>query len=721
MDLPLGDLCSTTAAPAWDTETRIEHNGFGGAWRCPTVYDTSLPRNGYRDSCFKIIKTVSSNVYVERFANRNAYACGMGNYLSKVKDSDIDPGRHSWSSGWQDLGSLKVRGWEQYNNKYYYDITTVCLKCPDGYKCAGCSGKQLSTTSDQCITGCNRGECSAVNDKCTEGAGGGAYCKACPLGEYNLEDKSGSCYPAPEGYCASNLNGSICVTSGATNITQCLEGTCASKNAAVSDNGKVTDSKCIGENNTGAAYCNRCAVGSYSDSKGSTECTEADIGYCASNGSECARGNDGAVSQKQCPAGTCSSRNGTTCNTIMFTSSNGRRSIRAVPGGSYCAKCSDGFYSGPGEGTCKKCEGVLQKEGGFNVGCTPCAEVSPGTTWNSDTGQCEQCGRGNYIEDNRCEPCPAGYACSDIYTKESCSGDSGEYSNEGQTECSRCAARTDGKIYGMAGVAEAQDCTACEDTDLQTSGAVMHYTDNGVCKECPGKPTGATWGRLDGNKEGIGSCSYYIESSGGCEKSYYKYKIDANTSIGAYSTDATTTRALPNHYVEVTSGVANGTTVECKPCPAGTYSEGGTGGIGQCHTCGAGSCFYTYGGEKYCKTCSAGYACPAGSDGKAQTCVVHPDNPNIKDYYGMSMCGVNTFSSAGKASCTSCAGNYTTVGSEKCINSEDGQGCKSADACMLKGSNLCRGGVNNFFENCSSWPACIIEGKVDKSNVKVTE
>ena len=118
----------------------------------------------------------------------------------------------------------------------------------------------------------------------------------------------------------------------------------------------------------------------------------------------------------------------------------------------------------------------------------------------------------------------------------------------------------------------------------------------------------------------------------------------------------------------------------------------------ECKYCNAGYCV----DNDECVACPAGYKCPE-TDGNLLC-------SNVKSKYSNYICPVNTYSDAGKTSCTSCGIGYATGNSGPIVtDSEDnvsgdglclkienesglGYGCISSRACQMVTPQLCKGG-----------------------------
>lgn len=114
----------------------------------------------------------------------------------------------------------------------------------------------------------------------------------------------------------------------------------------------------------------------------------------------------------------------------------------------------------------------------------------------------------------------------------------------------------------------------------------------------------------------------------------------------------------------------------------------------ECKYCNAGYCVDddNDNDNDECVACPAGYKCPK-TDGNLSCSTVKAENSEY-------ICPVNTYSDAGKTSCTSCGIGYTTgnsgpIGDGLCLKIKDesglGYGCTSSRACQMVTPQLCHG------------------------------
>ncbi|KAF8681526.1 Si dkey-21a6.5 [Rhizoctonia solani] len=133
----------------------------------------------------------------------------------------------------------------------------------------------------------------------------------------------------------------------------------------------------------GASACTACPSGTYTDQKGSVQCTTAQCGWYATGSNESNdRGSDG---QKQCGRGFYSSPGSTTC--------------KKCPAGSYCNSATT-------------CEPALCQPGRFsaNEGASDCTECAAGTYINRyGSTSCCKCCAGSFQSSTgqtHCQACP---------------------------------------------------------------------------------------------------------------------------------------------------------------------------------------------------------------------------------------------------------------------------------------------------------------------------
>lgn len=275
----------------------------------------------------------------------------------------------------------------------------------------------------------------------------------------------------------------------------------------------------------------------------------------------------------------------------------------------------------------------------------------------------------------------------------------------GQESCKKCS---DDK-YAMY---DRSACVACTNAE--------QYADEKICRACPAKPDGASYYKADENavNSSITNCRY-ITTMPGCDdsaKAIFKYNetekkyvIDESETkeLCASSSGCDKIKAQSTYYVANSFDTKAGSfCLKCEDKDKDRkFSDGGAIGSDMCYTCGEGRCKTDDGN---CHKCSAGYACPADEKGDAQDCVYKEMN-----HFGVTMCVVDQYSTVstadgapGPEKCSSCASGYTTKGSDKCWNQNEGMACYSADACTLKTIKF-KIGTETF-----EWPKCVIQGKI---------
>ena len=253
--------------------------------------------------------------------------------------------------------------------KYVKDGTGHCnTSCPAGHYCAG------NETHTDVYYNQNRG----ISGDCGPGkysSAGAASCSLCSAGSASSGTANASCTKCDAGKCSSASGGSCSGANGkgSTQCMKCPSGTyslpLSQKNGNLSGNSECK--QCFGQiqldSNGYAIDCKKCPVGKYYDG---SSCVNADEGYCTiDDENNCTGDEDGAHAQRQCPAGTCSSKNGEKC------------AGEGQTGASYCMTCPANTTSSKGSSFCEACP-----EGQY-----------------VENNECKECDNGRYItEDGEC-------------------------------------------------------------------------------------------------------------------------------------------------------------------------------------------------------------------------------------------------------------------------------------------------------------------------------
>ena len=195
------------------------------------------------------------------------YACPAGKFQkdqNKTTCDDCAAGSYTGSSGKTSCTACPEGTYQGSTGKTSCtDVGKGYCASTNGTSCIG-AGKTGATTTYACQSGKYQGSTKkSTCDTCAAGSysGSGAQtsCTACGAGKYQASSGKSSCDSAGAGYCASK-NGS-CVSSGATERTQCAKHT---------------------HSNANQTACDACAADEYAP-PGSASCTKiADKTTCAS-------------------------------------------------------------------------------------------------------------------------------------------------------------------------------------------------------------------------------------------------------------------------------------------------------------------------------------------------------------------------------------------------------------------------------------------------------
>ncbi|TNE52133.1 MAG: hypothetical protein EP343_01680 [Deltaproteobacteria bacterium] len=309
----------------------------------------------------------------------------------------------------------------------------------------------------------------------------------------------------------------------------------------------------------------------------------------------------------------------------------------------------------------------------------------PGTYYYPNWG-CQACNAGSYCPDGKqglscpagtyqphpaqtsCLPCPAGTGSnSGSRTCTQCS--TGSYS-EGGTPCIYCPSGTYGTVQGGTSLASCLPCPAGQTSSQGSTRcgcSLGQKYESGKCVDCPN------------GQEGNG---YLSSTCRPCRIGTYWEKAGV---VCAKCPAGTTT-----------SNTGSQSKNDCQPCPAGTYSYGGTAcvkcpkgsfskaGATQCTSCPVGS-YADAEGSPSCTLCKAGFfGEKSGAD---------------SDFY-CTKCPRGYYSQAGAKSCNECPAGFTTLGAGSTSVGECTYRCNTVGYGLRKDKAGCEPcGPGTYFSN----------------------
>ena len=228
----------------------------------------------------------------------------------------------------------------------------------------------------------------------------------------------------------------------------------------------------------GVDQCFVCALGLYTDRKGTPSCFDCPNGYYddeANKGQSCKicpngyySGLAAKITCSECPTGRYSDTTGSAG--CKLCSSGKYQDDTAMTSASACKNCQTGKYQNQnGMPSCKNCpKGQYQSQTG-RTGCVSCSAGQ----YNGQTGRssCTNCPRGQYMPHGGYSYC---FACP-----------TGKYTDQyGRTSCKNCGA---GKYNDQNGQDSSSDCHNCP------SGRYTPATGQSACISCGSIWSGYIW------------------------------------------------------------------------------------------------------------------------------------------------------------------------------------------------------------------------------------
>tara|TARA_B110001450_G_scaffold129971_1_gene122223 strand:+ start:19967 stop:28030 length:8064 start_codon:yes stop_codon:yes gene_type:complete len=313
---------------------------------------------------------------------------------------------------------------------------TRCETCPinqgkNSFKsCETCpTGQYRNLSDEECIT-CPGGWVGSVdssNERCSK-CEAGQYqnineCKECPKGYSQREGAMNYCEECKAGF-VSDVNAMNCTTCtikkpSNDNRTECSE--CQAGQEASSVAPFVCNDCKVGFYSTEGSNCTLCQIGKFQNVTGQGECISCPNG----------KNSSGDVGFSECYTGT------------FISAGSGLQNNNEV-------LCTAGTYS----------------IGGVNAICKTCATGSYSV---SPFKHCQQCGNGQYVQNQQCQQCPQGYAgtagiCDECYY--------GQYQDEtNSVSCKVCDGLATTVTTGST------TCVNCTDS--------FEIIKDGQCANCP--------------------------------------------------------------------------------------------------------------------------------------------------------------------------------------------------------------------------------------------
>lgn len=358
------------------------------------------------------------------------------------------------------------------NGHYYPDESSGCVQCPNGWvktqklisqdgQCVECSDTMVNNTNN------TRCETCPIN----QGKNSLKSCETCPTGQYrNLSDEE--CITCPGGWVgsvdSSNERCSKCEAGQYQNINECKEcpkgysqregamNYCEECKAGfVSDVNAMNCTTCTIKkpSNDIRTECSECQAGQEASSVAPFVCNDCKVGFYSTEGSNC-----------------------TLCQIGKFQNVTGQGECISCPNGKNSSgdvgfsECYTGTFISAGSGLQNNnevlCTAGTYSIGGVNAICKTCATGSYSV---SPFKHCQQCGNGQYVQNQQCQQCPQGYAgtagiCDECYY--------GQYQDEtNSVSCKVCDGLATTVTTGST------TCVNCTDS--------FEIIKDGQCANCP--------------------------------------------------------------------------------------------------------------------------------------------------------------------------------------------------------------------------------------------
>jgi len=359
------------------------------------------------------------------------------------------------------------------NGHYYPDESSGCVQCPNGWvktqklisqdgQCVECSDTMVNNTNNTRCETCpiNQGKNNSLKS-----------CETCPTGQYrNLSDEE--CITCPGGWVgsvdSSNERCSKCEAGQYQNINECKEcpkgysqregamNYCEECKAGfVSDVNAMNCTTCTIKkpSNDIRTECSECQAGQEASSVAPFVCNDCKVGFYSTEGSNC-----------------------TLCQIGKFQNVTGQGECISCPNGKNSSgdvgfsECYTGTFISAGSGLQNNnevlCTAGTYSIGGVNAICKTCATGSYSV---SPFKHCQQCGNGQYVQNQQCQQCPQGYAgtagiCDECYY--------GQYQDEtNSVSCKVCDGLATTVTTGST------TCVNCTDS--------FEIIKDGQCANCP--------------------------------------------------------------------------------------------------------------------------------------------------------------------------------------------------------------------------------------------
>ena len=503
----------------------------------------------------------------------------------------------------------------------WYLSGKTCKVCPDGQisakgdnVCRTCAAGQWAYNYTQCKA-CPAGSVciNGIKKACGNGYISGANassCTICPEGQY--EKSNTSCVACPAGsYCTKGIkkdctNKQYCPANSTAPIACPANATCTGKTFTCKAGYEKEGNECVA----------RCAITQYFNTTKKT-CMVCEEGYYCADGKN----------RKKCADGYVSSSGKSVCTVCAegkYEKDN--KTCVGCPAGSYCTKgvkknCTNKQYC-PANSTAP-------------IAC-PANATCDGKVFTCNKGydkegdQCvAHCDKGQWYNQNKCNPCTAGYYCADGRNRVKCA--TGYTSVAGKDVCTICP---DGQ-YEKSNTS----CVACPAGSYCTKGVKKDCTNKQYCPAnstapiaCPANATcnGKTFTCNKGyDKEGDACVEH-------CEVGQYFANNKCNPcTVGYYCADGRNRTACPKGTYNAQTG--SKTATACLACDANKYTS--TTGQKACSIC-SGSNQSVNSAHTGCENCKAGY------------------KPNSGHTACELRCAEGQWWNSQTSKCENCSGNY---------------------------------------------------------------
>ena len=420
-----------------------------------------------------------------------------------------ETGKYQEQSMFDQVTSCKTcaLGWAIMNGSA---TSMPCEKCVPGqyqddsgdartsWGCKICgTGKYSETGATTCTL------CAAGQYQDLEGIGS---CKACPEGFAQADTGKPFCLPCIKGEFQGQAGQSVCGQCEANEFspnTKELSCTlCPAGQSSLAQSGACQQCTSGRFGAAAGAGCQDCTKGQFQKQAGQSECTPIEAGWYGVNGANTTRNSD----QIKCPAGKSGAGGAAGCESCAVGKFTERASesvcencpigyTAASEGSTKCISCGVGTY-GLSHNTCTSCpEGWHRSD--KHTDYTTCVVCPQGKNIEyQGSSLCLDCPAGKFgSAEKTCTDCPMAWyrdptAEESVTTECTLCPIGWETQKQGEPTCSKCEAGKFGSKKGVCAacpVGKFQDgkgATACTDCDLDTYSTETGRTARADCKKC---------------------------------------------------------------------------------------------------------------------------------------------------------------------------------------------------------------------------------------------